>query len=69
MARLREFRQGLHHGRERLKERDGGNYFDELLEGIRDIRCSERVFWRKMLDIYSLNQMHWEADGQTAAEV
>lgn len=38
---------------ERLKQAGGGNYFDELLERIRDIRSSERVFWRKVLDIYS----------------
>ena len=38
---------------ERLKERGGGGYFDELLARIRDIRSSERVFWRKVLDIYA----------------
>lgn len=38
---------------ERLKNIGGGNYFDELLERIRDIRSSEKVFWRKVLDIYS----------------
>ena len=37
----------------RLKELGGGNYFDELLERIRDIRSSEKVFWRKVLDIYA----------------
>lgn len=31
----------------------GGKYFDELLERIRDIRASEKVFWRKVLDIYA----------------
>lgn len=31
----------------------GKNYFDELLERIRDIRASEKVFWRKVLDIYA----------------
>jgi len=36
-----------------LKEIGGGNYFDELLTRIRDIRSSEKVFWRKVLDIYS----------------
>lgn len=36
----------------RLKELGGGNYFDELLARIRDIRSSEKVFWRKVLDIY-----------------
>jgi len=38
---------------ERLKQAGGGDYFDELLERIRDIRSSERVFWRKVLDIYA----------------
>ena len=37
----------------RLKELGGGNYFDELLARIRDIRSSEKVFWRKVLDIYA----------------
>ena len=36
-----------------LKNNGGGIYFDELLERIRDIRSSEKVFWRKVLDIYS----------------
>jgi hypothetical protein len=36
-----------------LKEAGGGNYFDELLARIRDIRSSEKVFWRKILDIYA----------------
>ncbi len=36
-----------------LKEAGGGNYFDELLARIRDIRSSEKVFWRKVLDIYA----------------
>ncbi len=40
---------------ERLKEADGGNYFGELLARIRDIRSSEKVFWRKVLDIYALS--------------
>src|SRR5258708_190295 len=38
---------------ERLKQAGGGDYFDELLGRIRDIRSSERVFWRKVLDIYA----------------
>ncbi len=36
---------------ERLKRGGSGNYFDELLARIRDIRSSERIFWRKVLDI------------------
>jgi hypothetical protein len=38
---------------ERLKKASEGNYFDELLARIRDIRSSEKVFWRKILDIYA----------------
>ena len=38
---------------ELLKKAGGGNYFDELLERIRDIRSSEKVFWRKVLEIYA----------------
>jgi len=38
---------------ERLKEPEGGRYFEELLARIRDIRSSEKVFWRKILDIYA----------------
>jgi len=37
----------------RLKQAGGGNYFDELLARIRDIRSSEKIFWRKVLDIYA----------------
>ena len=38
---------------ELLKRTGGGIYFDELLSRIRDIRTSEKVFWRKVLDIYA----------------
>jgi len=38
---------------ERLKNGGGGTYFDELLARIRDIRSSEKIFWRKVLDIYA----------------
>ncbi len=38
---------------DRLKRLGGGNYFDELLTRIRDIRSSEKVFWRKVLEIYA----------------
>ena len=65
-----------------LKRAGGGNYFDELLSRIRDIRSSEKVFYRKVLEIYALsidydpradktvqNKMHFSAHGHTAAEV
>jgi hypothetical protein len=53
-ARLEEYLvKGFTMDDERLKQDGGGNYFDELLDRIRDIRSSERVFWRKVLDIYA----------------
>ncbi|MGB7207081.1 MAG: virulence RhuM family protein [Pyrinomonadaceae bacterium] len=52
--RLREYIvKGFTMNDELLKQAGGGNYFDELLERIRDIRSSEKVFWRKVLDIYA----------------
>lgn len=38
---------------ERLKSLGGGNYFKELLERIRDIRSSEKVFYRQVLDLFA----------------
>ena len=38
---------------ERFKNNSDSLYFEELLEKIRDIRSSEKVFWRKILDIYA----------------
>ena len=40
---------------ELLKNAGGGNYFDELLARIRDIRSSEKIFYRKVLEIYALS--------------
>ena len=37
-----------------LKQAGGGRYFKELLARIRDIRSSERVFWRQVLDIFAI---------------
>jgi hypothetical protein len=52
--RLREYIiKGFTLDDERLKRAGGGNYFDELLARIRDIRSSEKVFWRKVLEIYA----------------
>ena len=52
--RLREYIvKGFTMDDERLKQRGGGNYFEELLGRIRDIRSSEKVFWRKVLEIYA----------------
>ena len=53
-ARLQEYLiKGFTMNDELLKQAGGGNYFDELLDRIRDIRSSEKVFWRKVLDIYA----------------
>ncbi len=38
---------------EKLKKLGGGNYWRELIERIRDIRSSEKVFYRQVLDIYA----------------
>ena len=40
---------------ELLKNAGKGNYFDELLSRIRDIRSSEKIFYRKVLEIYALS--------------
>lgn len=40
---------------ELLKNAGKGNYFDELLARIRDIRSSEKIFYRKVLEIYALS--------------
>lgn len=52
--RLREYIiKGFAMDDERLKQIGGSDYFEELLARIRDIRSSEKVFWRKILDIYA----------------
>ena len=53
---LREYLvKGFAMNDELLKCAGGGNYFDELLSRIRDIRSSEKVFYRKVLEIYALS--------------
>ncbi len=52
--RLKEYIvKGFTMNDELLKQAGGGNYFEELLARIRDIRSSEKIFWRKVLDIYA----------------
>ena len=52
--RLNEYiRKGFTMDDERLKSLGGGGYWKELLERIRDIRASEKVFYRQVLDIYA----------------
>ena len=51
---LKEYmRKGFALDDERLKDLGGGGYFKELLERIRDIRASEKVFYRQVLEIYA----------------
>lgn len=51
---LKEYlRKGFAMDDERLKNLGGGGYFRELLERIRDIRASEKVFYRQVLEIYA----------------
>ena len=52
--RLKEYMiKGFTMDDDRLKELGGGGYFKELLERIRDIRASEKVFYRQVLEIYA----------------
>jgi hypothetical protein len=51
---LREYMvKGFAMDDDRLKRAGGGDHFEQLLARIRDIRSSERVFWKKVLDIYA----------------
>ena len=52
--RLKEYLiKGFTMNDERLKEMGGGNYWKELLDRIRDIRSSEKVMYRQVLDLYA----------------
>ena len=52
--RLKEYMiKGFTRDDERLKKLGGGNYWKELLERIRDIRSSEKVMYRQVLDLYA----------------
>ncbi|QHU94205.1 cell filamentation protein Fic [Candidatus Saccharibacteria bacterium oral taxon 488] len=55
--RLREYiTKGFVMDDERLKENSGGNYWKELLERIRDIRSSEKILYRQVLDLFATSQ-------------
>ena len=55
-AVLKEYiKKGFVLNDELLKNAGKGNYFDELLARIRDIRSSEKMFYRKVLEIYALS--------------
>ncbi len=65
-GRLKEYIvKGFTMNDELLKEAGGGNYFEELLARIRDIRSSEKVFWRKVLDIYATS-IDYDAKAETS---
>ena len=56
---------------ERLKEPEnffGKDYFEELLERIRDIRSSERRFYQKITDIYSQCNADYDVDSPVTKE-
>lgn len=50
---------------ERLKNLGGGNYFKELLDRIRDIRSSEKVFYRQVLDLFATS-IDYDAENEEA---
>ncbi len=50
---------------DRFKNNGGEVYFEEVLEKIRDIRSSEKVFWRKVLDIYATSVDYDARDEKT----
>ncbi|CAN5667988.1 virulence RhuM family protein [soil metagenome] len=55
--RLREYIvKGFTMDDDRLKDTGGGNYWKELLDRIRDIRSSEKVLYRQVLDLYATSQ-------------
>ena len=65
--RLKEYMvKGFTINDELLKQAGGGNYFEELLARIRDIRSSEKVFWRKVLDLYATSI---DYDPKTASSI
>lgn len=66
--RLKEYiLKGFTMDDERLKNLGGGNYWKELLTRIRDIRASEKVFYRQILDIYATS-IDYNANNKTSIE-
>ena len=64
---LKEFlRKGFVMDDERLKNPGGWDYFDELLERIRDIRASEKRFYQKVRDLFSLSSDYQARERETA---
>ncbi|MBL4637923.1 MAG: virulence RhuM family protein [Proteobacteria bacterium] len=52
---------------ERLKNPDNSVYFEQLLARIRDIRSSEKVFWRKICDIYATS-LDYDGKAETSQQ-
>ena len=52
---------------ERLKNLGGGNYWKELLDRIRDIRSSEKVMYRQVLDLYATSVDYNQKSSETVA--
>jgi len=50
---------------ERLKDPGGWDYFDELLERIRDIRASEKRFYQKVRDLFALSSDYQQREQET----
>ena len=66
--RLNEYiRKGFTMDDERLKNLGGSGYWKELLQRIRDIRASEKVFYRQVLDIYATS-IDYDPHSSTSAE-
>ena len=66
--RLKEYLiKGFTMDDERLKQNGGGNYWKELLERIRDIRSSEKVFYRQVLYLYATSR-DYDAKAQETIE-
>ena len=51
----------------RLKEMGGGNYWKELLDRIRDIRSSEKVLYRQVLDLFATSQDYNPKSNESSA--
>jgi len=60
-------RKGFAMNDELLKEAGGGNYFKELLDRIREIRASEKVFYRQVLDLFATS-IDYNPKSETAIE-
>ena len=66
--RLKEFMiKGFTMDDERLKNLGGGNYWKELLDRIRDIRSSEKVMYRQVLDLYATSVDNNPKSSETVA--